>query len=99
MFLKPFVTRAFVLSLLPLAAWAEPVATTPIALNLYAGPSKDFTVLEVIPANATFGMRGCLPTGDWCAVSLPIEDGWIYAPELAAKITNIIDPATPLPQE
>ncbi|MGH1368226.1 MAG: SH3 domain-containing protein [Maritimibacter sp.] len=92
MFSKTILTSSLVLSLSSFAAFAQSLPAAPGDLNLYAGPGKGFTVLEVIPANAPLNLKGCLPTGDWCAVSMPIEDGWIYSPAAASKTKVLTAP-------
>lgn len=68
---------------LPFAAFADQSLASNGALKLRAGPGESFTLLEVVPAGARVVVTNCIPENGWCAVSTPIEDGWIYAPNLA----------------
>lgn len=69
----------------PLAATAQQSLASTGALKLHAGPGSNFTLLEVVPVGARIVVNSCIAESGWCAVSTPIEDGWIYAPNLAGR--------------
>jgi uncharacterized protein YgiM (DUF1202 family) len=71
---------------LPGAASAQQMAFTTTDLNMRTGPSPDFAVVTVIPANSGVGVLGCTETMTWCQVSFAGITGWAYAPYLAVEL-------------
>lgn len=62
---------------LPALASAQNAMTT-TDLNLRAGPSTDFPVVDVIPGNAEVTVHGCIEDFNWCDTSFDGIRGWAY---------------------
>ena len=71
-------------------------------VNLRAGPSTDYGILEQIPPETTMTILGANPIGDWYHVRLPWGNtGWVYA-ELVRRnhgVITAIYTATPPPPQ
>ena len=69
---------AAVLLATPAAALAAPgVITT--SVNLRAGPSVEFPVVNRLPTGAPVEVHGCIRQEPWCDVSFQRERGWVAA--------------------
>jgi uncharacterized protein YraI len=64
-----------------LAAAQDAIVTTD--LNLRAGPSTSFPVVDVIPASAPVDVHGCLSGYSWCDVSTEGTRGWVSSSYLS----------------
>jgi uncharacterized protein YraI len=60
----------------PTAAMARPGFVT-TSLNLRAGPSTSFPVVDTLPAGASVNIHGCLAGYTWCDVGWRGERGWV----------------------
>ena len=60
-----------------IAAAQDAIVTTD--LNMRAGPSTSFPVVDVIPASAPVDVHGCLTGYSWCDVSSQGNRGWVSA--------------------
>ena len=60
-----------------LAAAQDAIVTTD--LNMRAGPSTSFPVVDVIPESAPVDIHGCLDGYSWCDVSSQGNRGWVSA--------------------
>ena len=63
-------------------------ATTTSDLNMRAGPSTSFPVVEVIPDNAGVVVHGCLGDYAWCDVTWRDARGWVSAAYLDAYYSD-----------
>lgn len=70
------------------AALAETSAKAMTDLNLRAGPGPMFKIVDVIEADETVTVTGCVETADWCKVVLEDQEGWSYAPYLKVEGTE-----------
>jgi len=61
---------------LPAIAAAENAKTT-TDLNMRAGPSTGYPVVEVIPGGAPVTVHGCIADYDWCDTSWQDARGWV----------------------
>lgn len=57
-------------------------------LNMRAGPSTSFPVVEVIPDNGLVTVFGCVDGYQWCDVSWRDARGWVYADYLRFSYRN-----------
>lgn len=64
-----------------LAAAQDAIVTTD--LNMRAGPSTSFPVVDVIPASAPVDVHGCLTGYSWCDVSSQGSRGWVSSSYLS----------------
>jgi uncharacterized protein YraI len=64
-----------------LAAAQDAVVTAD--LNMRAGPSTSFPVVDVIPESAPVDVHGCLGGYSWCDVSSQGNRGWVSASYLS----------------
>lgn len=58
---------------------AAATATTSADLNMRAGPSTSFPVVEVVPDNAALTLHGCIDGYSWCDVTWDGVRGWVSA--------------------
>jgi uncharacterized protein YraI len=64
-----------------LAAAQDAIVTTD--LNMRAGPSTSFPVVDVIPASAPVDVHGCVSGYSWCDVTSQGNRGWVSASYLS----------------
>ena len=64
--------------LLPLSAWAQ-VAYTTQAVNVRAGPDREYPQVAWIPGGAQVNVVGCVDGYRWCDVLVGPNRGWVYA--------------------
>lgn len=85
--------RRYVLSLaagllasaaVPGVAAAATDAVTTTELNMRAGPSTSYPVVEVLPDNAEVTVYGCVGDYAWCDVSWQSARGWVAASYLSS---------------
>jgi uncharacterized protein YraI len=67
---------------LPTAAFAQDAITT-ADLNMRAGPSTAFPVVDVIPDSAPVDVHGCVRGYSWCDVTTSGSRGWVSASYLS----------------
>ena len=59
------------------AALAQERARVTSELNMRAGPSTEFPVVDVLPANGRVDVYGCVRGYSWCDVIFRGERGWV----------------------
>lgn len=64
-----------------IAAAQDAIVTTD--LNMRAGPSTSFPVVDVIPESAPVDVHGCLTGYSWCDVSSQGNRGWVSSSYLS----------------
>lgn len=83
---KRFIATTALASLLASgAAYAMPTTAT-TDLNLRAGPGPNYVVTDVIPAEATVEVAGCIEAANWCQVTYDGRTGWSYGDYLATDV-------------
>jgi uncharacterized protein YraI len=70
------------------AAAPAQTAYTTKAVNLRAGPSRDYPVVDQLQPGEAVGINGCLDDWSWCDVSVGNDRGWVYAHSLDAEYQN-----------
>ncbi len=79
--MKPFgmigLAALFTVAGTSLASAQEAFTTGDI--NMRAGPSTRFPVVETIPEGRPVVIHGCLANFDWCDVSWRRERGWVFS--------------------
>jgi len=65
----------------PTASSAETAYTTK-AVNLRAGPSREYPLVARVPEGMPVEVNGCVDDWTWCDVSLENGRGWVYAGNL-----------------
>lgn len=79
----PPLAAAFIGTLAaPTAALAQDAIVT-MDLNMRAGPSPEFPVVDVLPGNTPVDIHGCLAGYSWCDVSTESGRGWVYSAYLS----------------
>jgi uncharacterized protein YraI len=79
----PFAAAVMATAALPsVASAADAVVTT--ELNMRAGPSTAYPVVEVIPADAPVEVHGCVRGYSWCDVTWQDARGWVSGGFLTA---------------
>jgi uncharacterized protein YraI len=73
--------------LLPLTAWAQ-VAITTQAVNVRAGPDREFPLVTWLPAGTAVSVAGCIQGWRWCDVGTGFNRGWVYARYLSMSHQN-----------
>jgi uncharacterized protein YraI len=71
----------------PAASPAETAYTTK-TVSLRAGPSRDYPVVERLPAGEPVEVNGCLDDWTWCDISVGNDRGWVYARNLDSPYQN-----------
>jgi len=77
--LLPLAAAALSLAALPGVAAAQETAIVTTDLNMRAGPSTSFPVVEVIPDSSRVTVFGCVRDYDWCDVVWRDARGWVSA--------------------
>jgi uncharacterized protein YraI len=72
---------------IPAASPAETAYTTK-TVNLRAGPSRDYPVVEQLPAGEPVEVNGCLDDWTWCDVSVGNDRGWVTSRNLDSSYQN-----------
>lgn len=88
MFTKTILGVSVVAGLIAGAATAETQATAWTDLNMRDGPGPMHSIVDVIPANDTVMVRGCLADASWCQVSHGETTGWAAGNYLTTSIEN-----------
>jgi uncharacterized protein YraI len=63
-------------------------AVTSVALNMRAGPSTEFPVVDVLPDGAAVDVHGCINGYRWCDVTWRDARGWVSASYLQYSYQN-----------
>ena len=63
-------------------------ARVTVELNMRAGPSSSFPVVEVIPDDDRVTVHGCLGAYQWCDVTWQDARGWVYGDYLTYYYQN-----------
>jgi uncharacterized protein YraI len=69
-----------------IAAAQDAVAS--VALNMRAGPSTEFPVVDVLPDGAAVDVHGCVNGYSWCDVTWRDARGWVSASYLQYSYQN-----------
>lgn len=69
----------------PAAAIAQDAIVT-IDLNMRAGPSTAFPVVDVLPGRTPVDVHGCIAGFSWCDVSADDNRGWVSAAYLSFAV-------------
>ncbi|MBO0903413.1 SH3 domain-containing protein [Jiella sonneratiae] len=67
------------------AALASEIAVATTDVNLRAGPSTDYPVVDTLIAGERLRVFGCLQTRSWCDVRFQGQRGWISANYIALR--------------
>jgi uncharacterized protein YraI len=78
----PIAAGLVVLVAAPAAAFAQDAIVT-IDLNMRAGPSTAFPVVDVVPGRTPVDVHGCVAGYSWCDVSADGNRGWVSAAYLS----------------
>lgn len=87
-----------------MTAAAEHAATTTTAVNLRAGPDKNFPTVTSLLSGSTVSVVGCTSNWRWCDVTAGRDRGWVYARSLSVPFNGTAvtilngGPALGLPQ-
>ena len=71
----------------PAASLAQTAYTTR-TVNMRAGPSRDYPVVEQLAPGEAVEINGCLDDWTWCDVSIGDDRGWVYAASLESPYRN-----------
>jgi uncharacterized protein YraI len=71
----------------PAASLAQTAYTTKI-VNLRAGPSRDYPVVDQLQPGEAVEINGCLDDWTWCDVSVGDDRGWVTARNLDSSYQN-----------
>ncbi len=77
MYLIPIV-GIFATAIVPAAATAQDAVVT-VDLNMRAGPSTAFPVVDVVSEQTLVDVHGCVDGYSWCDVSTEGSRGWVFA--------------------
>ncbi|MDX2483748.1 MAG: DUF1236 domain-containing protein [Pseudodonghicola sp.] len=88
MLTKTLLGMSVVAGLIAGAASAETQAMAWTDLNMRDGPSPMHSIVDVIPANNTVMVQGCLADASWCQVSHGETTGWAAGNYLTTSIDN-----------
>jgi uncharacterized protein YraI len=81
-YLMPMAAALMAGTALPNTASAQDAVTT-VDLNMRAGPSTAFPVVDVIPDSAPVDVHGCVDGYSWCDVTAAGSRGWVSASYLS----------------
>lgn len=81
-YLLPMAAALMAGTAMPIAASAQD-AITRADLNMRAGPSTAFPVVDVIPESAPVDVHGCVRGYTWCDVTSAGSRGWVSASYLS----------------
>lgn len=70
-------------------------AVTVSALNMRAGPSTRYPVINVLTGNASVKVFGCTAAATWCDVGFGYKRGWVSARYLKIGYNNQLVVVTP----
>jgi uncharacterized protein YraI len=71
----------------PAASQAQ-TAYTNRTVNMRAGPSRDYPVVDQLQPGEAVEINGCLDDWTWCDVSIGNDRGWVYAGSLESPYRN-----------
>lgn len=71
----------------PGASQAQTAYTTR-TVNMRAGPSRDYPVVDQLQPGEAVEINGCLDDWTWCDVSIGNDRGWVYAGSLESPYRN-----------
>jgi len=71
----------------PAASQAQTAYTTR-TVNMRAGPSRDYPVVDQLQPGEAVEINGCLDDWTWCDVSVGNDRGWVYAGSLESPYRN-----------
>jgi uncharacterized protein YraI len=57
-------------------------------VNMRAGPSRDYPVVDQLQPGEAVEINGCLDDWTWCDVSVGDDRGWVYARSLESAYQN-----------
>lgn len=77
-YFTPIAAGLFAVVAAPAAALAQDAIVT-VDLNMRAGPSTAFPVVNVVPGRTPVDVHGCVAGYSWCDVSAVGNRGWVYA--------------------
>jgi uncharacterized protein YraI len=72
---------------LPAAVWAQ-VAYTTQAVNMRAGPDREYPQVAWLPSGVAVNVIGCIEDYRWCDVVAGPNRGWVYARFLSYPYQN-----------
>jgi uncharacterized protein YraI len=76
-YVLPLAAAALAVAAIPGVAAAQDRAVVTTEVNMRAGPSTGFPVVEVIPENGRVTVFGCLTEYEWCDVAWRGARGWV----------------------
>jgi uncharacterized protein YraI len=71
----------------PAASQAQTAYTTR-TVNMRAGPSREYPVVDQLQPGEAVEINGCLDDWTWCDVSIGNDRGWVYAGSLESPYRN-----------
>lgn len=74
----PIAAGLLAVAAVPAVASAQDAIVT-VDLNMRAGPSTAFPVVDVVPERTPVDVHGCVAGYSWCDVSADGNRGWVYA--------------------
>jgi uncharacterized protein YraI len=77
-YFTPIAAGIFAVIAAPAVALAQDAIVT-VDLNMRAGPSTAFPVVDVVPERTPVDVHGCVAGYSWCDVSAAGHRGWVYA--------------------
>jgi len=77
-YFTPIAVGFFAVIAAPAAALAQDAIVT-VDLNMRAGPSTAFPVVDVVPGRTPVDVHGCVAGYSWCDVSAVGNRGWVSA--------------------
>jgi uncharacterized protein YraI len=87
--MRPYVTSiaagVLAIAALPAVASAQDAIVT-VDLNMRAGPSTVFPVVDVVPGRTPVDVHGCVAGYSWCDVTADNNRGWVYAGYLSYSV-------------